>query len=230
MISKPIVVVLFSGVTVAVALSSACGGSTVAEGTGASTGTGGTTTSSTHSATVSSSSSSSASSSSTASSSSGGVDASTSLACGTATCASNDVDGFVTLQPCCPSDTNSCGYDLTPLAALLPFAAGCMELMRPGTPDTSCPSKTISVMNTMVTLPGCCATNTGICGATTDFTSFAPGLDFGCADTSGFADAGPPQSCQQGSDGGTTDAAAASDAASDAEAASDAAADAADGG
>ena len=130
------------------------------------------------------------SSSTTTSSSSGGTDASTGLACGKSTCESLDALGAITLEPCCPTDANTCGLDLTPVAQFLPFPAMCMELMRPGR-DNACPSKTIMIQGNPFVLPGCCAAATNVCGAVADFSSTAPGLNFGCADTSGFADAGP---------------------------------------
>jgi hypothetical protein len=193
MISKSIGMALFSGLMVSVAAwSTACGGGTVAVGTG------GSTSSSTHSSTSTTTSSTTSTSSSSTSTTSSG---SPGLACGTMTCVSDNVLGAVTLAPCCPTDANTCGLDLTPVAQFLPFTATCMELMRPGVVDTACPSQLLSIMGNMTTLPGCCAA-TNVCGAVADFSTLAPGLDFGCADTSGFADAGPPQSCTQ--DGGTS--------------------------
>ncbi len=231
MISKPIGVCLFSGLMVSVASMAACGSTTVA-GTGGSgttattthaTGTGGTTTATTTTSTTSTS----TTSTSTTSTSSGAGGSTGSITCGTATCTSTNVDGFVTLEPCCGADPNSCGYNLAPLAslAMLPFPAGCTELMRPGVATTACPSQTFTVEGQTETLPGCCSP-TGFCGAVADFSTLDPALNFGCADTSGVGDAGPPQACVLPSDAGTD---AADDGGSDdggADAGADASADA----
>jgi hypothetical protein len=57
-----------------------------------------------------------------------------------------------------------------------------MELERPGNPNPSCPNKLLDVMGMMITLPGCCSG--GMCGVFADFSGFASGLNFGCADAS----------------------------------------------
>jgi hypothetical protein len=207
MISKPIAVVLFSGLMVPVALFAACNGSTVADTGSTTAGSGGTTATSTSAGTGGTSTTTSSTATTTTTGTGGSAaDAGNpgTITCGTATCNSTSVAGQITLEPCCPTDANTCGFNLAPVASFLPVPAGCMELMRPGTVDTSCPTLSVSAIGQTVPLPGCCAAN-GICGAITDFSAYDSALNFGCADTTGFPDAGPPQSCGASSDGGTED-------------------------
>jgi hypothetical protein len=55
-------------------------------------------------------------------------------------------------------------------------------------------------MGMMITLPGCCGA--GMCGVFADLSGTAPGLNFGCVDTSStITDGGTPMACGGGAGG-----------------------------
>ncbi|MCC6216685.1 MAG: hypothetical protein IT376_17625 [Polyangiaceae bacterium] len=112
--------------------------------------------------------------------------------CGTHSCSSLDLAGFITLAACCPpSAPDRCGLDTGAIAGLFPVAPGCLERDAPGYPDASCPALNVQGFN----FPGCCRPD-GWCG------NDASLADLGCVFTSPYG--GPPLTkCGGGGSGGS---------------------------
>lgn len=107
------------------------------------------------------------------------------IRCGSATCYGRefyDNRGFNWLAPaCCPvSGADICGYDL---GAISPELSGCVEVMRPGGENTTCPSHPPIAPWSGPPLPGCCSN--GVCGYLDE--QF---VTLGCMDASVFGDTG----------------------------------------
>lgn len=105
------------------------------------------------------------------------------IRCGNAICYGRDfpAGGFSWLAPaCCPfSGADVCGLDLSAIGDEL---SGCVETMRPGGENTSCPSRPATLPWTNP-LPGCCSN--GVCGYLDE--QYAT---FQCMDASVFGDIG----------------------------------------
>jgi len=99
--------------------------------------------------------------------------------CGTERCEIVRVDALaLSVAPCCPvGRKNRCGVDVSHFVKLHGYAAGCLELDAPGSPDPSCPSMSLPMPGKgEVTLQGC-RTPSGACGYDVDI----PGsINLGC--------------------------------------------------
>lgn len=172
-------------------VSTSTGSNSTGSGGSGGAGTGGVQTTS-----GSTSSSKAASSSSSAASSAGGT------MCGASDCADVDVLGFITLPGCCPegSASDKCGLDCTQIRQFLMLPLGCVELDQAGDLDAACPDQTIDAMGQTFVLPGCCRPDMK-CGNIVDLSVVAPGVSFGCVDSTPFLDGGMTPSCGGGSGG-----------------------------
>ncbi|MBX3183819.1 MAG: hypothetical protein KIT72_06820 [Polyangiaceae bacterium] len=122
------------------------------------------------------------------------------ITCGSSTCTTTSivVDGnpLLSFPPCCAG--TACGSNVDEAEAVL-GVTGCMELEKPGTPDSSCVDVPVEIAGSEVMLPGCCMTNNK-CGVAVDITELgsslnATGPNFGCQDPTSFVDGYVSEDC-----------------------------------
>ncbi|HEY0464962.1 MAG TPA: hypothetical protein VGC79_12160 [Polyangiaceae bacterium] len=127
----------------------------------------------------------------------------TSVECGSKSCAGLVIPFVdISVPACCASEaTNHCGLDTFGLASFGPtFPEPCQPLAQPGTMDPACPESTSTPVDLptggtlQLQFPGCCRAN-HTCGYNLDKLGGVYPLGLGCVDATPFLAGEAPQPC-----------------------------------